>query len=63
MFMPRSRPRRASSPKAINLAICVVLNFDVPNGHCSDRPAMTAAHGAPPRGPHPNRLALTQGEC
>src|SRR6266540_3720526 len=43
-FMPRSRPRRASSPKAINLAICVILYIAVPTYRtCSDRPAMTAA--------------------
>jgi hypothetical protein len=29
-FMPRSRPRRASSPKTINLAIYVVLYIIVP---------------------------------
>ena len=30
MFMPRSRPRRASSPNTINFAICVVLYIAVP---------------------------------
>ena len=43
MFMPRSRPRRASSPNTINLAICVVLYLvGADRQHCSDRPAMTA---------------------
>ena len=62
MFMPRSRPRRASSPKAINLAICVVLNstcrLALFGPTCDDR----AKHGPPP-GAHPIRLALAQGEC
>ena len=65
MFIPRSRPRRASSPKTINLAICVVLYAAVPIRDTDPvRPAMTARRTIPTVGvPIPSRLALNHGEC
>src|SRR6185436_6670817 len=59
-FMPRSRPRRASSPKTINLAMWLILKCRRAHvQHCSGRPAMTAAtvhlRGAIPFGWHSHR--------
>ena len=62
-FMPRSKPRRASSSNAINLAM---MSFPLPGvgsacgGPTGERPRRTAPRLAAPRR---DRLALSHREC
>src|SRR4029079_6681867 len=67
MFIPRSRPRRASSPNAINLAIGVVLNSSCHHVRallgptCDDRCTRPPLLGVSSHsvGTHPRRVLTT----